>query len=216
MAKRRGSQLEVRVRKTYPRKVLGPCPAFWNSPDALRISFFTHNRKQYLDSSSTLLRAEEETTGANGMCFDNRVFFKRCYQQVIDSIAISELLDSLQVKRYLHDRITRQIMSMGQPKYRGGKKVKRKVINGGHGRICAKASLKLVLLDEADAMTKDAQFALRRVIEKYTKSTSQDVHDSVLLLLMQFMSQTDLNMSLLQKGMESDYLLPKTLRNKEI
>lgn len=35
----------------------------------------------------------------------------------------------------------------------------------------AKASVKLIILDEADAMTKDAQFSLRRIIEKYTKNT---------------------------------------------
>lgn len=34
-----------------------------------------------------------------------------------------------------------------------------------------KTNIKLVILDEADAMTYDAQFALRRVVESYTNST---------------------------------------------
>ena len=33
------------------------------------------------------------------------------------------------------------------------------------------SGVKLVILDEADSMTQDAQFALRRVIEKFTKHT---------------------------------------------
>ena len=38
-------------------------------------------------------------------------------------------------------------------------------------RTIFKKGFKLVILDEADAMTQDAQNALRRVIEKFTENT---------------------------------------------
>ncbi|XP_070206078.1 replication factor C subunit 5-like isoform X2 [Littorina saxatilis] len=49
--------------------------------------------------------------------------------------------------------------------------VRGQVLNFASTRTIFKSGFKLVILDEADAMTKDAQNALRRVIEKFTENT---------------------------------------------
>jgi len=54
---------------------------------------------------------------------------------------------------------------------RGIDVIRDRIIDFASSRQLFRDGLKLVMLDEADSMTKIAQFALRRVIEKYTKST---------------------------------------------
>jgi replication factor C subunit 3/5 len=54
---------------------------------------------------------------------------------------------------------TKQIFSLGANTVKAG---------GGSGSI---AAYKLIILDEADAMTNTAQMALRRIMEKYTANT---------------------------------------------
>ncbi|KAK9828941.1 hypothetical protein WJX72_002938 [[Myrmecia] bisecta] len=54
---------------------------------------------------------------------------------------------------------------------RGIDVVRQQVVDFASTRTIFSNKFKLVILDECDAMTKDAQFALRRVIEKYTRNT---------------------------------------------
>jgi replication factor C subunit 3/5 len=54
---------------------------------------------------------------------------------------------------------------------RGIDVVREQMKNFAGTRKLFSSGVKLIVLDEADAMTQDAQFALRRVIEKYTKNT---------------------------------------------
>lgn len=66
------------------------------------------------------------------------------------------------------------ILELNASDDRGIDVVRQQIVDFASARslsFSGQAPVKLVLLDEADAMTKDAQFALRRVIEKHTKST---------------------------------------------
>merc|ERR1712156_855701 len=49
--------------------------------------------------------------------------------------------------------------------------VRGQILSFASTRTIFKSGFKLVILDEADAMTRDAQNALRRVMEKYTENT---------------------------------------------
>lgn len=72
-----------------------------------------------------------------------------------------------------------RVLELNASDERGIGVVREKIVNfassqGLYDMISAtegKKQIKLVILDEADAMTKDAQNALRRIIEKYTDST---------------------------------------------
>lgn len=63
------------------------------------------------------------------------------------------------------------ILELNASDDRGIDVVRQQIKDFASSRKLFSSGLKLVVLDEADAMTRIAQFALRRVIEKYTKST---------------------------------------------
>lgn len=63
------------------------------------------------------------------------------------------------------------VLEMNASDDRGIGIVRGQVLNFASTRTIFKRGFKLVILDEADAMTKDAQNALRRIIEKFTENT---------------------------------------------
>lgn len=74
-------------------------------------------------------------------------------------------------KLYGTSQLASMVLEMNASDARGIDDIREQVVTFASTRKIFSSGMKLVILDEADNMTRDAQFALRRVIEKYTANT---------------------------------------------
>ena len=74
-------------------------------------------------------------------------------------------------RQLLGDAYKEGVLELNASDDRGIDVVRNQIKNFASTRTVFNSGFKLVILDEADAMTGDAQAALRRVIEKFTKNT---------------------------------------------
>lgn len=74
-------------------------------------------------------------------------------------------------KLYEPHQFGQMVLEMNASDDRGIGIVRGPILNFASSRSIFKSKFKLVILDEADQMTQDAQNALRRIIEKYTENT---------------------------------------------
>jgi replication factor C subunit 3/5 len=72
---------------------------------------------------------------------------------------------------YGKEQVNSMVLELNASDTRGIDDIRDQVVTFASTRNLFSKSMKLVILDEADNMTRDAQFALRRVIEKYTFNT---------------------------------------------
>jgi len=73
-------------------------------------------------------------------------------------------------KLFGHDKYKSMVLELNASDDRGIQVVRNQIKEFAGTKKLFCSGIKLIILDEADSMTNDAQFALRRVIEKYTKN----------------------------------------------
>jgi len=74
-------------------------------------------------------------------------------------------------KLYAQKEFQSMVLELNASDDRGIGIVRNQILGFASTRTIFKSKFKLVILDEADAMTNDAQNALRRIMEKYTENT---------------------------------------------
>ncbi|CAH8611082.1 unnamed protein product [Dicrocoelium dendriticum] len=72
---------------------------------------------------------------------------------------------------YPAKELNSMVMELNASDARGINVVREQILSFASTKMLFAGKFKLVILDEADSMTKDAQNALRRIIEKYTENT---------------------------------------------
>merc|ERR1712096_489776 len=73
-------------------------------------------------------------------------------------------------KKMYGQNLSQMVLQLNASDDRGIDVVRNQIKEFSSTRMVFSSAHKLIILDEADAMTSDAQMALRRVIEKYTKN----------------------------------------------
>jgi replication factor C subunit 3/5 len=74
-------------------------------------------------------------------------------------------------KKIYKNNMNLMVMKLDASDVRGINSVREEIKGFAEKKNMFKKGVKLIILDEADSMTFDAQFALRRIIEKYSEST---------------------------------------------
>jgi replication factor C subunit 3/5 len=69
---------------------------------------------------------------------------------------------------YTPQQFSSMVLELNASDDRGINVVRTQILNFASTKMIFKSGVKLIILDEADAMTNDAQNALRRIIEKFT------------------------------------------------
>ena len=98
-------------------------------------------------------------------------YFNNCILYGNPGVGKTTFIHLLTEKIYLKDDIKHNVLSLNASDERGISSVRNKIKTFAKKSIYGNYKFKIIILDEADSLTYEAQTALRRIIEIYSKNT---------------------------------------------